>query len=985
MAEERDWARLDDLLDGALEQPREKRDTWLAEACPDDEALRARVRSLIKLAEDDGETLSPGGGLKGPLWNDVAEQLEADEGLSITPGSKLGSYEIRGVLGAGGMGRVYRAYDPGLDRDVAIKALFRDLSADEANLRRFEREAKLLATLSHPNIASIYGFHIFDGRPYLVLELVEGETLDEMVKRAPLSQEDAIRVARRITEALEEAHSKGIVHRDLKPSNVKVTEEGKVKVLDFGIARKLSRTRSNLSASKTLTQAGTILGTAAYMSPEQARGEPVDERTDIWALGCLLYEMLTGQKAFTGRTVSDLLASVLRDEVDMGALPVSTRPSVRHVLRRCLRKDPRQRFQHVGDMRLELEDIETGLESLEAPAPVVARPSRATAVPWALAAAFGVVAAVALLSRPTATPSAVGEGGERRFALEMPPGTGLSQGDYAAPMTLAPDGSAIVVLAEIEGSEAELHHRSLGRLDWTVLPGTAGAWQPFFSASGQEVGFFAQRRLRRVALDGTPPVTVTEVGRNPRGAAWAPDGTIVFGPSQTSGLMRVDSRGGSAEPLTNIDGSTDERSHRWPQVLPDGRTVLFTVDFMDGTFDEAQLETVSLDSGERTTVLRGGAHGRYVPSGHLIYAHRGQLLAAPFDAGRGRVTGPPSLVLDGLAYDLRNGGAKLAVARDGTLAYVPGPSTSQDRRLVWVDTAGRRDPVTPEDRRFHDPRLSPDGARVAVRIGEPASSDVWTLELDTGALSQVTFDRHTFRPTWMPDSTTLTVGVDGGAGEWRLVNVAADGAGGDVTLRASPNRLYPDAWSPDGTTLLFQERRDETGWDLLTLGVDEAGQASGDPRPVAATPANETNGALSPDGRFVAYESDLEDGLVAIYVQPLGRPDARVRASTGGGRWPHWGEAGQLFYWSSFTQQMRRVSHRIEADRFRVVAQELVWSATDSPLDVPLSDFQGRGFDLDPRAGRFLMLESVASAARPVTPRIVLAQGWAQALFRRPR
>ena len=985
MAEERDWARLDELLDGALEQPTERRAAWLAEACSDDDALRARVESLLKLAEEDGDGLSPGGGLQGAVWDDLAESLGSDSAPSIAPGSRLGPYEIRGVLGAGGMSRVYRAYDPGLDRDVAIKALFRDLSAEEKSLRRFEREAKFLATLSHPNIASIYGFHVFDERPYLVLELVEGETLDEILARGPLPQDAAVRITRQVTEALEEAHNKGIVHRDLKPSNVKITPEGRVKVLDFGIARRVApRAGAHISATATLTHAGTILGTAPYMSPEQARGEPADERTDIWALGCMLYEMLTGRRAYTGRTVSDLLASVLRDEVDFQSLPPETGGAVRRLLRRCLRKDPRSRFQHVGDVRVELEDIETDSETAQGTTPADGWRRRGpTALPWALAALFGVAAVGAIVLRPAAQTVRPTQSSSRRFVLDLPPGAQMPKGDYASPVALSPDGRTVVVLAEEDGNEgAELYRRSLGRLDWGALPGTRGAWQPFFSADGQQVGFFAQGQLKRVALDGTPPVAVTDVGRNPRGATWTPNGTIVFGPSQTSGLMRVDARGGTAQWLTRIDGSTDERSHRWPHALPDGRTILFTVDFMDGTFDDAQIEAVSLETGERHTVLRGGAHGRYVPSGHLLYANRGQLWAVPFDDARARVTGTPVLVLDGIAYDLRNGGTKVSVAGDGTLAYVPGQSTSRDRHLVWVDALGQREPLTRDERRFHDPRLSPDGRRVAVRIGEPGASDVWVLDVDTATLAQVTFDLPAFRPSWTPDGSSLTLGVSGAAG-WKLVTVDADGEGDVVTLRESTNRLYPCAWSPDGSTLVHQVRRDSSGWDIESLEVDASGHPVGNPAPVAATDANETNGALSPDGRFLAYESDEQEGLVAIYVQPFGRPGAKVKASTGGGRWPHWGHRGQLYYWSSFTQQMRRVTHRIEGNRFVVTAQELVWSATDSPLEVPLSDFQGRGFDLDPRGQRFLMLESAAPAARPGPPRIVLAQGWAGELFRR--
>jgi Tol biopolymer transport system component len=342
------------------------------------------------------------------------------------------------------------------------------------------------------------------------------------------------------------------------------------------------------------------------------------------------------------------------------------------------------------------------------------------------------------------------------------------------------------------------------------------------------------------------------------------------------------------------------------------------------------------------------------------------------------------LALDGVAYDLRNGGTKVAVADDGTLAYVPGLSTESDRRLVWVDAEGRLETVTREARRFLDPRLSPDGRRVAVRIGDPASSDVWTLDLATQTLAQVTFGLRAFRPTWTPDGRSLTVGVSESTG-WRLVNVPADGQGEAPTLLGSPNRLYPGVWSPDGRTLIYEERTAGSGWDLRTLTVDGRGHPEGPSRVLIATEANETGPALSPDGRFLAYESDEQDGLVAVYVQPFGRSGAKVQASAGGGRWPHWGRGGELFYWSSFTRQMRRVGHRIEGSRFILTAQEVAWSGRDEPLDVPISEFLGRGFDLDPERPRFLMLESTAAVTNPVEPCVVLAQGWAWQLGTRGR
>ncbi|MCG6926986.1 MAG: serine/threonine-protein kinase [Acidobacteria bacterium] len=680
MTGQESWARLDELLDGALHQPPELRHGWVVEACGGDEGLRARVESLLALAEGNDADLTPAGALRGPLWDEFVKELEPEEDPGLPPGSRLGPYEIRGLLGAGGMGRVYRAYDPGLDRDVAIKALSGHFAAEPTSLRRFQREARLLAHLDHPNIASIHEVHVFDGRPHLVLELVEGETLDEILTRGALPPGEAITIARQVAEALEEAHGKGIIHRDLKPSNVKVSPDTRVKVLDFGLARRVARGAGpGASSSGTLTREGAVLGTIPYMSPEQAQGERVDERTDIWALGCLLYEMLTGRRAVPSQTVPDLIASLLRDEVDLSALPAETPPALHRLIRRCLRRDPRQRFQDVGDARLDLEELEGGPETQGArPSSVAAGGRWPATVPWALAALAMLGAlAIALLGPGRSRPP----GGDtvRQFVLDLPPDVSLPRNDHASPVALSPDGSTVVLVGE--GTDAvRLYRRRLEHLDWTPLPETEGAEQPFFSADGREVGFFARGRLMRVSPDGQRPFSVTEIEGRPCGAAWAPDGAIVFAPSRSSGLVRVEARGGAPRPITALDDG--ERSHRWPQVLPDGRTVLFTVERQHSTFDDATIETVSLETGKRRRLMRGGSHARSVPGGHLVYARGGQLFAVPFDPARSRVTGAPVRVLESLAYDPGDGGTKMAVADDGSLAYVPTNVSTQAPRLV---------------------------------------------------------------------------------------------------------------------------------------------------------------------------------------------------------------------------------------------------------------------------------------------------------------
>ncbi|MCB1007325.1 MAG: serine/threonine protein kinase, partial [Acidobacteria bacterium] len=742
-----DFERVDRLLEEALELPPEEREEWLENACGGDESLRARVGELLELSHREDDLLTPGGGLAGPVADALEKTLERQLERPLEPGSRLGPFEVRELLGVGGMGRVYLAHDPKLARNVAIKALSGGLSSDPSALRRFEREARVLATLSHPNIASIYDLEVLEGSPFLILEYVEGETLDEMLQRQLPRTGQVIDISLQILAALEEAHSKGIVHRDLKPSNVKIDRAGRVKVLDFGLARRIDVRGPGERGSGSVTGSGLVLGTAPYMSPEQARGDEVDARTDIWSFGCLLFELLTGRRAFQGRTVSDLLASVLRDPVDIDSLPPRTPEELHRILRRCLQKDPQRRFQHVGDIRVELAELRERREPVSASRRPVSGASRTTAnpLPWAIAAAAVVALVGVLLWRSSAAPGAAGGIGVQQFVLGPPPGLELPSGDYAPPMTLAPDGGAVALMAA-SGEEVNLYYRTLERLEWIRLPGTRGAWQPFFSSDGRDIGFFASGRLQRVALDGTQPTSLAQVGANPRGATWTGDGRIVFGASQTSALSIVDARGGTPTPFTQLDEGAGERSHRWPQALPGGEWVLFTIDYRETTFDDAALAIASLETRERRTVLRGGSHGRYLPSGHLLFARQGSLHAVPFDLASGRVTGTPRVVLEGVAYDLRNGGSKFAVADDGSLAYVPDPLQSDEHRLVWRGVDGRREVITEESRRYHDPALDPAGRRVALRVGDPMSSDVWTLDLASGTLAQVTFGLRAFRP-----------------------------------------------------------------------------------------------------------------------------------------------------------------------------------------------------------------------------------------------
>jgi Tol biopolymer transport system component len=970
--ERSDWARLDELLDAALDRPAAERGRFLDEACGADGELRARVDQLVRLAEDPDGGLQAGDVLREPVFEELAREIEEASPGSLAPGDSLGRFEVRGLLGRGGMGSVYRALDPSLGREVAIKTLARDFREDAASLRRVEREARLLATLNHPNVGTIYGLEVIDGAPYLVLELVEGETLAERLGRGPLPTAEAITVGAQIADALQEAHHKGIVHRDLKPANVKIGDSGRVKVLDFGIAKPVGAADSTgpMAGAEPTTSPGTLLGTAPYMSPEQARGLPVDPRSDVWAFGCLLYEMLTGRRVFLGTNPSDVLASVLRDEPDWSALPADTPGGVRRLLRRCLRKDPRDRLQDAGDARLELIEAATE-EAPASPPPPAPRLSRTV-----LGVAGLAVAAAVLFPIVWSRLGAGGGEGPRvtRLSVDLPAGLSLSE-SYPSPFAFAPDGATLAIVAR-EGETSEIYERALGGLELRRIAGTTGGWQPTFAPDGRSLAFFADRKLKRVPSAGGAVEDLAEVGGNPRGASWGEDGTIVLAPHQRSGLVRVPATGGPPQPLTRLDESADEASHRWPHVLPGGTHALFTVAVQDGTYDEARIDVVSLATGERKRVLEGGAHARYVPSGHLVFVRGGRLLAVPFDPMRLEARGTPEVVVEGVRYDSQNGGSHFAVSGAGGLVYTPGVPTSAEHPLSLVDRAFRITRVGETPRAYREQRLSPDGRRVAVVIGGAGESDLWVVDVASGTHSRLTFGLRPRRPTWTPDGNGITVSRRT-AGGWALETYRRDGGGTPTVLLETPHRAYPNAWSPDGRTLVYQERRPQTGWDLAALDVASP-QAT--PRTLVSTPFQEENASLSKDGRFIAYEADELDSVFEIYVRPMSGAGPKVRASATGARWPRFGTSGRLYYWYSSRGGVRRVNHHTEGDRFVVESVESVWPGSQEEV----SAFARRvlvmanygGYDVEPASERFLMLERNVSPEEAPYGRPVIVLHW---------
>jgi hypothetical protein len=598
--------------------------------------------------------------------------------MTFPTGTRLGSYEVVAQIGAGGLGEVYQARDTKLGRDVAIKVLPEAFAHDAERLSRFQREAKMLAALNHPNIATIHGLEQSGNTSYLVMELVSGETLAERVKReGAVPIEEALTIAKQIAEALEAAHEKGIIHRDLKPANVKLTPEGKVKVLDFGLAKAFAgdTTTEDMGNSPTLSMAatmqGVILGTAAYMSPEQARGKAVDKRTDIWAFGCVLYELLTGKQAFHGEDITDILAAVVRAEPDWQALPPATSGKIRDLLRRCLQKDKTQRFRDAGDARIEIQEA---LAAPPTPVAVTAWPIMRgwrERVGWpSLAGVLALIAialAVVLVLRAPKPP-------QPRQAVRLSAEIGVDASPYTdfGPSTiLSPDGTRLALVAVGSDLRRRIYVRSLEQLQATAVSGTEGARNPFFSPDGQWIGFFADGKLKKISVQGGAAVTLCDAPAD-RGGGWGEDGTIVFTADNQGALSRVSSAGGTPQPLTTLDKQAGEITQRWPQVLPGGKTALFTSNTNPNNYEEADIVVYSMASGQRKTLQRGGFYARYLSSGHVVYMHEGTLFAVPFDLKRLEVTGQPAPILEGVVTTPGNGGAQFSFSETGNLVYVAG-------------------------------------------------------------------------------------------------------------------------------------------------------------------------------------------------------------------------------------------------------------------------------------------------------------------------
>jgi serine/threonine protein kinase/Tol biopolymer transport system component len=946
------WPRVKALFQGAVERPAEERAAFLAAATGDDAALRREVESLLASDTSDVSFFD-----RLPVASDSvpADPLLGAEAASadlvpphvLSAGLRVGPYEIVAPLGAGAMGEVYRAHDTKLNRDVALKVLPKLFALDRDRLARFTREAQLLAALNHPNIAAIYGLDESNGAPALVLELVEGPTLADHLARGSIPLDEALTIARQIAEALEAAHEKGVIHRDLKPANIKITRSGVVKVLDFGLAKVWDGApQADLSASPGLTATAlgeqTILGTPAYMSPEQARGKSLDQRTDIWSFGCVLYEMLSGRAPFAADTVSDTIVAVLEREPATTLLPADTPSGIRRLLRRCLQKDRRRRLQAAGDAAIEIDEART--ESEEPQAAFVTASRNRERFGWIVATLVLSTVALTLGISYLRTPADVAD---MRVDITTP------STDAPTSFAISPDGRRLVFVAYDQG-QARLWLRPLDATTAQPLAGTEGAMYPFWSPDSRALGFFADGKLKRVDIRGGLPETLASAPGG-RGGTWNHHGLIVFAPTAVGSLSSVQSSGGDVATVTSVN-RPHQASHRFPQFLPDGRRFLF---FVQGPPDTQGVYLGALDSPKTQRLTAADSAGAFLTRGWLLFLRQGTLVARRFNSTPGELTGDPITVADPVGLDISNFSAAFSVSREGIVAYRSigtGP-----RQLIWFDRNGRQLGTlgVPDGNDLVAPSLSPDGLRVAAHRTLLGNTDIWIF--DAARATRFTFDasRDLF-PIWSPDGRFMAFDSNR-SGHRYLYQKRSDLAGAEVPFLETPEDKVLNDWSPDGQSILYvTPNNPKTGADIWYVPL------SGERKPVpfVETPFLERAGQFSPDGHWVAYQSN-ETGRYEIYVRSFPGPAGHQQVSTSGGIQARWRTDGRELYYIAPDGKLMAVSitmhgAAIEPGRPVALFQTRIWGGGTNAT-------QGQQYDVSPD-GRFLLNSAIDDVAMaPIT------------------
>ena len=897
-----------------------------------------------------------------------ADPTNSFDSSAAVPPEQLGPFRIERELGRGAVGVVYLAHDTKLDRQVAIKSLPAEVMRNSKVQKRWQREARVLASLNHPNIATIYEeLEEVEGVSYLVLEYVPGQTLAEVIAESDLRAEEVLNIALQIAEALAAAHEHGVIHRDLKPGNIKITPEGQVKVLDFGLAKSVGEEFQNRQTR--ITEPGRVLGTPAYMSPEQARGRQIDKRSDIWSFACVLFEMLTGTVPFEGETVSDMLANILHKEPDWKKLPDNTPANIVVLMRRCLEKNPNRRLHDIADAAIEINET----LNLPATAPPmtttsfeITRPTGYKELIAVSAVCFfiGIImGALAIWSR--LRPDSLQKQPTRSFTINPQTTFGVEALWHHA-LAFSPDGQRLAYVEQGGDGRRRIYLRELDKFQARPLPGTEGAISPFFSPDGQWLGYVDhfQRKLKKVPVKGGEPIVLCECLQF-RGGSWGKDDNIIFTPAggsdNESSLWQISASGGKKERLTINDPNLGEYGHFWPQILPGGKAVLFTN--IGRGFDDHQVEVYSLVTNKRQSIFKGGTYARYIPTGHLIYARNETLYAALFDIKQLKVVGPHIPVISGVMTP-QSWSAQFAVSPDGSIAYVPVKARSTELSPVWVDRQGQVEPLTgATPRGYVNVRISPDGTQAAFTVQDGYGSDIWIYDLLRHTLNPLTSDRSSALAFWILDGRFLLFGSYRGGSKPQLFrqNMAGSGQAELVAILEGPVGATTSC-SPDGEEILFSRsdpKHPELDQDVWVIQLKQNQQYS--QRPYIQRDINQREAVWSPCGQWVAYSSD-ESGRWEVYVEPYPGPGAKILVSTEGGQQPMWSRDGKELFYRSGDKMMAAV---VETEpQFRITGYNKLFEGRY------FSSVNLQNYDVAPD-GRFLMIKEQVESA-PLEINVVL-------------